>query len=183
MKSWVDFSQRYVPQSEEKMYGTHLSWIVVAPVEWHSNSWHKKVKKAMQTYDWTYSWSATGKAAYVRWHKNRHKSNSFLKHCFIPAGDCFTRIANCSWWEWTAGSTLFFWKWSKLHRIWARDGQPHYQTGDLPKFTKRQCIHMIGITLGQLQGRLHMSDGTKTVTSPTLSSNIASYPRGTVSLE
>ena len=47
LKSWVDFSKTYIPQSEEKTHGTHLSWVVVPPVERRGSLWHKKIKKAM----------------------------------------------------------------------------------------------------------------------------------------
>jgi hypothetical protein len=37
------------------------------------------------------------------------------------------------------GSRLFFWNWPGVtHRLWARDGQPHYQIADLPTFRKPQ---------------------------------------------
>ena len=33
---------------------------------------------------------------------------------------------------------MFFLKWPRSHQLWARDGQPHLQTGKLLKFTKPQ---------------------------------------------
>jgi hypothetical protein len=37
-------------------------------------------------------------------------------------GDALRRMHACSWWEWTAGSTLFFWNWPQEFRLIARLG-------------------------------------------------------------
>ena len=36
------------------------------------------------------------------------------------------------------GSTFFFWKWPRSHRVWARDGQPHFEVDQLPEFKRPQ---------------------------------------------
>ena len=54
------------------------------------------------------------------------------------ARDCIRRAAGSSWWEWDQGSSLFFWRWPRGYRKWALEGQPHYQTGDLPRFRRAQ---------------------------------------------
>ena len=36
--------------------------------------------------------------------------------------DAISRAANYSWWDWDAGSTLFFWRWPPEVRSAVRDG-------------------------------------------------------------
>jgi hypothetical protein len=43
-----------------------------------------------------------------------------------------------SWWEWTMGSRLLFWRWPKPHRIAARDGYPPYVQAALPSYKRPQ---------------------------------------------
>ena len=74
---------------------------------------------------------------YKRWYQNRQK-NEILKASLPIAVDCFFRAAECTWWEWSAGSSLFFWRWPRSHSHWAWDGQPHYQTGQLSRFHRKQ---------------------------------------------
>jgi len=57
----------------------------------------------------------------------------------IQAGrECLIRATNASFWEWTGGSRLLFWRWPEPLRAWARDGHPVYITGPLPAFRRKQ---------------------------------------------
>jgi hypothetical protein len=40
------------------------------------------------------------------------------------ARDCINRCMKASWWEWSAGSRLLFWRWPQESQEWARDGLP-----------------------------------------------------------
>lgn len=40
------------------------------------------------------------------------------------ARDCISRCMNASWWEWSAGSRLLFWRRPRESQEWARDGLP-----------------------------------------------------------
>eukprot|EP00985_Skeletonema_marinoi_P005573 scaffold2427_cov153-Skeletonema_marinoi.AAC.2 len=40
--------------------------------------------------------------------------------------------------DWNGGSSLFFWRWPESHIRWAREGQPHFVTGELPRFEEAQ---------------------------------------------
>jgi hypothetical protein len=42
--------------------------------------------------------------------------------------DCIRRCAHSSWWEWTDGSRLLFWRWPQAWRREARDGARGYHT-------------------------------------------------------
>ena len=108
---------------ERNHNGTDKSWFRL-----HATAQYPFVK---------WSWSDQGRADYMGWHRTRY-SIPYFKLSKLPARDCFHRIANCSWWDWDAGSSLFFWKWPLRYQHWARDGQPHYQVGELPSFTKPQ---------------------------------------------
>eukprot|EP00956_Cyclotella_meneghiniana_P007532 scaffold10178_cov23-Cyclotella_meneghiniana.AAC.4 len=55
-----------------------------------------------------------------------------------PARECITKAGACSWWEWHQGSRPFFWRWPKNRVAWARDGQEHLVTKELPKYTRAQ---------------------------------------------
>jgi len=58
----------------------------------------------------------------------------------LAAGrDCIRRSAHASWWDWDHGSRLFFWRWPKESRLWARDGHPILaEHQHLPTYTVRQ---------------------------------------------
>ena len=52
-----------------------------------------------------------------------------------------------TWWEWSNGSLLIFWRWSTLEqRRAARDGMPVFFTGTLP--TCREVGTSLNIDLG-----------------------------------
>ena len=84
-----------------------------------------------------YRWTKLGRTRYRKWLKALIWHPNVAKD-WEPARECFTKAANATWWEWAAGSRLFFWNWPPSFRTWARDGQDHYLTGDLPKFTRPQ---------------------------------------------
>jgi hypothetical protein len=45
------------------------------------------------------------------------------------ARDCVKRCANSTWWEWSDGSRLLFWRWAEQWRVEARDGAMGHHTG------------------------------------------------------
>lgn len=54
--------------------------------------------------------------------------------------DAIRRGVGSSWWEWTLGSTLFFWRWPPEYRKQVRDGVSVFIFNErkLPKYRKRQ---------------------------------------------
>lgn len=49
------------------------------------------------------------------------------------------QVLKSSWWEWTGGSGLFFWRWNGLEQIRAaRDGIPIFVSGVLPRQRKQK---------------------------------------------
>lgn len=79
-----------------------------------------------------YVWSDEGRQAYkkgwsvMRLTKEREKR--------VEAGkEALRRALDATWWDWSGGSSLFFWNWPESHRAWARDGQPHFVISALPE--------------------------------------------------
>ena len=54
--------------------------------------------------------------------------------------ESLTRLAGSSWWEWTAGSTLLFWRWPREIRKAARDGCEIFVRQKLPRWTRTQRL-------------------------------------------
>jgi hypothetical protein len=52
--------------------------------------------------------------------------------------DVVKKAAGADWWEWSAGSTLIFWRWpAGFQRSCARDGMPAWIQGPLPHYKQR----------------------------------------------
>lgn len=85
----------------------------------------------------SYKWARKGRVKYQRWMKRLLSWPDTLKY-WGPARECIEKAAAATWWEWDEGSRPFFWLWEPSARDWACDGQPHFQTQELPKFTKPQ---------------------------------------------
>ena len=54
------------------------------------------------------------------------------------ARDCLWRSNEATWWEYTCGSTLLFWRWPVSARKYARDGYPIHIISPLPSYRKMQ---------------------------------------------
>jgi hypothetical protein len=84
---------------------------------------------------WLHSrWRRSLTAEACGWLRNVGGANgkeSFARNREVLA-DCITRAANSTWWEWSDGSRLFFWRWPEVWRLEARDGARSYRTGEPP---------------------------------------------------
>jgi len=85
-------------------------------------------------------WRRTVHPSFCRFMRIHHGVGWVKKsHPDVSAGrECLMRAAGATFWEWTAGSRLFFWRWPEESRVWARDGHPVYVSGALPQFRKVQ---------------------------------------------
>lgn len=92
--------------------------------------------KAKQRYEWTGNGNRGGQA---RW-REEHSTRAHRKVRVITesAREALGRVLGASWWDWDAGSSLFFWAWPESHVRWAMEGQPHFIIGDLPRFKEPQ---------------------------------------------
>ena len=66
--------------------------------------------------------------------------NSELRKDIDRYVDCAFRAHCSTWFEWTEGSTIFYWRWPKRFRCMARDGIPYWFKGDKPKTKKAQSF-------------------------------------------
>lgn len=55
------------------------------------------------------------------------------------AREAIGRASSCTWWEWTCGSSLFFWRWPPEIRRMVRDGLPSFVCGRLPSSAKSRA--------------------------------------------
>jgi hypothetical protein len=53
-----------------------------------------------------------------------------LKRNVVAVRECVQRCADSSWWEWSDGSRLLFWRWPSKWRNEARDGAKGHHTGN-----------------------------------------------------
>lgn len=75
----------------------------------------------------------------LRWWELGHKPKSVELNRDLAAGsECLWRAMGADWWEWKAGSRLFFWRWPLAHQVSARDGYMPYVLGELPAFKRPQ---------------------------------------------
>ena len=65
-------------------------------------------------------------------------SNQQLAKELAVGRDCLTRCSDASWWEWSGGSTLFYWRWPPDFVKFARDGVPVFVSGKLPTSMEKQ---------------------------------------------
>jgi hypothetical protein len=68
----------------------------------------------------------------------RRKENSELEKDASAIADALLRAFKCTWWDWSAGSTLFFWRWHSEFKTETQDGIHIYVTGKPPRYQKPQ---------------------------------------------
>jgi len=89
--------------------------------------WRKKDKQELVYF--VSKWAARGpdnsKSGKGKQQKSKSKSKTSELDKDIRVGrDALERAANCTWWNWDAGSTLFFWRWALPFQAKVRDGTP-----------------------------------------------------------
>jgi hypothetical protein len=52
--------------------------------------------------------------------------------------DALQKVAQATWWDWTGGSTPFFWRWPPYAWRLVRDGHPPWFISDPPRYVKPQ---------------------------------------------
>jgi hypothetical protein len=60
----------------------------------------------------------------------------WLREDHAVFADIIGRSANATFWDWSGGSTLIFWQWSKDFRLRARDGVPVFISKKLLQYKK-----------------------------------------------
>jgi len=77
--------------------------------------------------------------------------SSDLLEDIIVGRDAISRAARSNWWEWSAGSTCYFWRWPVPIRKHIRDGFPVHVESKLPSYRQRQIFHLTDVGMTQLQ--------------------------------
>ena len=94
-KSWWEWARNFITQEEPTGCGVH---------------WTKSFNHKSQAWEHHYAWTKRGKTEHITWSRKRRRIKS-LKASWDPALECLQRAADADWWEWLAGSRLFFWRW------------------------------------------------------------------------
>ena len=80
--------------------------------------WVKRLRRSFQVYlvtEYGTCWFRSD---------DKHKEGSDLRNDIERYVDCAFRAHCSTWFEWTEGSTIFYWRWPKRFRRMARDGIP-----------------------------------------------------------
>jgi len=81
-------------------------------------------------------WKRRTRREFLEWMAKKYPSPSKIpveyKKDRSAGLDCLSRCANSSWWEWSAGSRLLFWRWPEEYKISIRDGVKLWTKGPLP---------------------------------------------------
>lgn len=48
--------------------------------------------------------------------------------------DILRKMAECTWWDWSSGSSLIFWRWNRTDWTIVKEGMPPFIQGELPKW-------------------------------------------------
>ena len=70
--------------------------------------------------------------------KGKKKKNTEVVKDFRSGMDAIRRALGANFWEWSDGSTLFFWRWPREYRRAIRDGLEVFIDGELPDYWSRQ---------------------------------------------
>ena len=126
--------------------GHPSTWVVFQGVR-HTGK-RKREKEEAAKVEYRYEWrkgqrqgrgrpgTGGGRLLYkLDWTSRRQNGRSVS----VDVGrDCISRTANSLFWGWSEGSGLLFWTWPRSHLEWAREGQPHFLLGELPRFRRPQ---------------------------------------------
>jgi hypothetical protein len=87
--------------------------------------------------------------------KRQHCQLSELHKDLSIGRDAVGRAANSTWWNWDAGSTLFFWRWPKWSKSSVRDGIKLFVDWDrMPSFWQRQQWPVDELSRAKLKKKL-----------------------------
>jgi hypothetical protein len=94
--------------------------------------------------------------------------------------DCLWRAIWCDWWDWSRGSTLFFWRWPQRQRRLARDGHPVWWLEEPPRSLQLQPREKDSMVREKVRIKLQNVRDKKYI-QPGIVSNVTSYfavPKG-----
>jgi len=104
--------------------------------------WRKNEKQELVYFvsKWAARGTDNGKLGKAKQQKSKSKSKTSELDKDIRVGrDALQRAANCTWWNWDAGSNMFFWRWALPFQAKVRDGTPLFiYHSSLPSNTSQQ---------------------------------------------
>jgi len=115
--------------------------------------------------DGRYHWAGEGRRRYQKYWTPilRHPA---LAGDWEPGRECLHKGAHSDWWDWKMGSRLMYWRWPENRVRWARDGQPHFLTGELPRYRQPQKApktpedrHLVWKKIGKVRERGYITPG------------------------
>ena len=115
LKLWIVFGKIYQSSS----HITHKKLIKGRCIN------HINQDRGVDTHK-VYQCYGNGRYSYIGWCIQRRGLIPILKDFYLPMIECMKRIADCSWWEWDTGSSLFFWKWPQQYQAWDKEVRPYY---------------------------------------------------------
>ena len=77
----------------------------------------------------------------------------FVRDCMIGV-EAVERALNGNWWDWTDGSTLMLWRWTRSEMKWIRDGLPIHCADKLPKYWATQLWPADANYRNQMQAKI-----------------------------
>lgn len=113
---------------------------VLALRRWRRNIWQEwrkevypQTKRVMRCYAKVPK--TTWRGDYVAWHALRRQH---LKDEVEFGLEVLEKSARATWWEWSGGSILYYWRWDKIYRKRAKEGLKVYFTEPRPNTLTRQ---------------------------------------------
>lgn len=110
--------------------------LAIQPSKWVRWEENRRCRggKGSPGYVWA---SRSSREEYMKaWTRERRPKGH--KSILESGREAIERATSATWWGWEGGSSLFFWRWPKSHIRWAREGQPHFTTADLPNYDEPQ---------------------------------------------
>ncbi len=145
MRSFCEYARRFMRQSS--------SVCLRGGVVWWSRRRHG------------YEWTPNGRHMYKEmW--LRQRPTEVISSTMESGREAVTRAIQSTWWDWDCGSSLFFWRWPVSHLTWARVGQPHLLTAELPRFKRAQrkpttelALELVRAKVNKVRRRLYIAVG------------------------
>lgn len=100
-----------------------------------------------------YTWTAKGRKQYK---SARNQVRTEERKSNDAARDTIRRSSNSTWWEWTVGSTPFFWRWPGWYMEKIRDGTPPCFKGVVPRSLIPQREEKDDRTRAAMKGKIEV---------------------------
>ena len=112
--------------------------------KWYLRCLRKSFFKYLRmTYGKNY-WDFTKNSSSRKRNQQGYVMEDEFKKDILVGRDAIERASLSSWWEWSSGSTCFFWRWPEPIRRSVRDGFEVFVEGKMPCYKQKQVFHLSG---------------------------------------